>query len=398
MANNWDLSIVGLGMVTGPQPGKTTRLLETEAARLAIEDAGLKQSDIDGAVQYHFSGGAGEDRASSDAFPRLLGLPVKFYEERVGRGGSKAAPAIMFAAKFLEMGMAKYVVVSGATTGLSRHRERRESGGRGGTTQNLRQGYWGRPFGDSTAVCHHSFLAARHMHEFGTRSDHLGRISVAQRDWACLNPDARYYGRPITLEDHQNSEVLVWPYHLFDICVINDGAVSFVLTTRERAEETAKRPVHILGVGYGEAMEELWWEKQNYTRLAVKTAKEQAFGQAGIEIKDVDTCQFYDCFTSEVLFQIEDYGFCGKGEGGPFLEEGHLGPEGDVAINTGGGLLSAYHYGDLTGLSEAVTQLRGEAGDRQVKDAEISLFTGHGGEIISPGMCSIHSCVVLGRG
>ena len=235
------------------------------------------------------------------------------------------------------------------------------------------------------------------MHEYGTTSQQLGGISVAQRQWACLNPRAKFYGRPITLEDHQNSDILVYPYHLLDICVVSDGAVAFVLTTAERAKDTPKPPVYIMGIGYGEAMEHLWWEKQNYTRLAVETAKEQAFGQAGIELGDIDVAQLYDCFTSEVLFQLEDYGWCEKGEGGPFVEEGHLGPDGDLPINTSGGLLSAYHYGDMTGLSESVMQLRGEAADRQVKDAEIALVTGHGGEILSPAMCSIHTSLILRR-
>ena len=144
-------------------------------------------------------------------------------------------------------------------------------------------------------------------------------------------------------------------------------------------------------------MERLWWEKANYTHLAVETAKKQAFSQAGIKLKDIDLAQFYDCFTGEVLFQLEDYGWCKKGEGGAFVEEGHIGPGGDIPVNTGGGLLSAYHYGDLTGLSESVLQLRGEAGVRQVKDAEICLMTGHGGEILSPGMCSIHTNLILRR-
>jgi acetyl-CoA acetyltransferase len=131
--------------------------------------------------------------------------------------------------------------------------------------------------------------------------------------------------------------------------------------------------------------------------MAVQKAKERAFAQAGIETGDLDFAQLYDCFTGEVLFQIEDYGWAGKGEGGRFVEEGRIGPGGQIPVNTSGGLLSAYHYGDLTGLSEAVIQLRGEGGERQVPDARVGLVTGHGGELISPGMCSIHTSLVLGN-
>jgi acetyl-CoA acetyltransferase len=201
----------------------------------------------------------------------------------------------------------------------------------------------------------------------------------------------------MTIEDHQNSPFVVEPYHLLDVCQISDGAISFVLTTADKARDSRRKPVWVLGIGFGEVMEELWWAKENFNRMAVKTAKEQAFGQAGITLKDLDAAQFYDCFTGEVLFQIEDYGYCEKGQGGPYVAEGHIGPGGDTPINTSGGLLSCYHLGDLTHFAEAVRQLRGDCGDRQIADAKLMLVTGHGGEIVSPGMCSIHSSLVLGR-
>jgi acetyl-CoA acetyltransferase len=170
-----------------------------------------------------------------------------------------------------------------------------------------------------------------------------------------------------------------------------------VVTTAERARDLRKPPVSVLGFGTGEAGGDLWWEKANYTQLAVQPAKETAFGQAGISTKDVDVAQLYDCFTGEVLFQLEGYGWCDRGEGGPFVAEGHIGPDGDTPVNTSGGLLSAYHFGDLTGIHEAVAQLRGEAGERQIRNCEVAISTGHGGELLSPGMCSIHTTLVLGR-
>ena len=391
-------AIVGFGMVTSRRLGVTGRALEVEAARQAIADAGLKRTDIDGAIELRRSGGSGERVWWSDAFPRVMGLPVKFYFT-VGRGGALISLGIMAAAKFLELGIAQYVVLAGAVTDWTHSQQAKEKtkGHRGMGRVVEKEGYWGRPFGDLRAVSHHSFFASRHMHVFGTTSRQFGAIAVAQRKWAQMNPLAQMYGRPMTIEDHQQSPVFVYPYHLLDMCQISDGAVAVVLTTADRAKDCPKKPIYTLGVGFGEAMERLWWEKENYTRLAVETAKEQAFRQAGITLKDVDLAQLYDCFTGEVLFQLEDYGWCKKGEGGPFAEEGHLEPGGDLPINTSGGLLSAYHFGDLTGLSEAIIQLRGEAGERQVKEARICLVTGHGGEILSPGMCSIHTSLVLGR-
>jgi len=388
-------AIVGMGMLTGPQPGKTARLLEAEATRLAIEDAGLAPSQIHGALQLRRTGGGGERPFLSDAFPRLLGLPVNFYYT-LGRGGCLAGLGVATALAFLDLGIADYVVLTGAVDDYSRSRRTKEQG-EVGMVHLEKEGYWGKPFGDLRAPSHHSFFAARHMHEFGTTSAQLGMISVQQRRWALMNPRARFFGRPITLEDHQASPLVVYPYHLLDICLVSDGAVSVVMTTAERANDGPRPPVWVRGVGFGEAMAELWWEKQNYTRLAVKTAKEQAFSQAGIGLKDIDCAQLYDCFTGEVLFQLEDYGWCGKGEGGPFVADGHIGPGGDIPVNTSGGLLAAYHFGDLTGLSEAVLQLRGEAGARQIPNCHVALVTGHGGEVLSPGMCSIHSSLILGR-
>jgi acetyl-CoA acetyltransferase len=234
------------------------------------------------------------------------------------------------------------------------------------------------------------------MYEYGTTSRQLGMVTVQTRQWAAMNPDAKMYRRPVTIEDHQNSPLVVAPYHLLDICLVSDGGIAFVVTTAERARDLAKPPVHIMGAGFGEQMERLWWEKQNYTRLAVETAKQQAFGMAGIDLADVDMAQMYDCFTAEVVFQLEDYGWCKKGEGGPFVEAGNIGPGGTIPVNTYGGLLGAYHLTDLGGIAEAVVQLRGEAGERQVKDAEICMVTGHGGEIIEP-MCSLHACMLFRR-
>src|SRR5260370_18729899 len=133
-----------------------------------------------------------------------------------------------------------------------------------------------------------------------------------------------------------------------DISLISDGAVAFVLTPADRGRDAPKPAVSVLGQGYGEVMADLWWDKKNFTTMAVKPAKEQAFREAGVELKDVKTAQLYDCFTSEVLFQLEDYGWCEKGEGGPFVASGAIGPGGSIPVNTGGGPLSWSPPADLT--------------------------------------------------
>lgn len=374
--------------------------LEAEAARRAIEDAGLINKDIDGAVHVH--GGPRSGRGvveHMDAFPRMLGLPVNFYYH-CGRGGGWSTIGIITALSFLELGLAKYVVIAGSREDWTRsHRKDvRDQGVRGQVNPATVAGMWGPTFGRTAAAHDHSMFAARHKYEYGTTEEQFGAGAVQVRAWACKNPLARMYGRPATLADYLASPMYIAPYHLMDMAVTSDGAVAFVLTSMERARDCAKPPVSVLGIGYGDAQGGQWWEgASHYTRLPVAKAKEAAFGQAGITVKDIDVVQFYDCFTAELIFQLEDYGWCAKGEGGAYVEAGHIGPGGDVPANTSGGLLSAYHLADMTGLSEAVFQLRGEAVGRQIPDARISLVTGHGGEVFAPGMCSIHTSLVLGR-
>ena len=389
-------AIVGLGVIAGPQPGRSERMLGAEAARLAIADAGLSGNDIGGAIDMRGGGGGGDAPTYTDSFTRILGLKNNFYFTG-GRGGALAGLAIANALSFIERGIADYVCVASARCDWSGAQEGKKQGFRG-LQRKEKAGYWGKASGDLRAVSHHSWMAARHMAEYGTTSRQLGMVNVQQRAWACMNPEAKMYGRPITIEDQQASPLIVYPYHLLDICLISDGAVAFILTTAERAKDCPKTPVAILGQGFGEVSSSLWFDNKHFTSMAVAPAKEQAFGQAGLTIDDVDCAQFYDCFAAEVLFQLEDYGYCKKGEGGPFLETEPIGPGGSIPVNTGGGLLSCYHLGDMTGMAEAIRQVRGECGERQIEDCKVALATGHGGELLSPGMCSTHTATLLGRG
>lgn len=391
------LAIVGLSVISGPQPGRSRRLLVAEAARRAIADAGLELSAIDGAVEVRGAPGGGDRASYTDAFPRMLGLPVNFYFT-VGRGGALGSLGVATAASFLDRGMANYVCVSSATDTWSRAQAAKQRGHRGRPHDLEKEGYWGKPLGDLRAVSHHSWMAARHMKEYGTTSAQLGAIAVQTRAWANKNPEAQMHSKTMTIEDHQSSPVIVDPYHLFDVSLVSDSAIAFVLTTADRVMDLPRTPVYVLGQGFSEVAAELWWDKKNYTHMAVPKARDVAFRQAGVALGDVDAAMLYDCFTAEVLFQLEDYGWCEKGEGGPFAESGAIGPGGEIPVNTSGGLLSAYHHEDLTGFAEAIRQLRGEAGDRQLEHCQTVLVSSHGGEMLSPGMCSIHATTVLGTG
>jgi acetyl-CoA acetyltransferase len=374
-------AIAGLGVVAGRFPDRSARTLQVEAARRAIDDAGLQRQDIDGAIN------AAHEIAPpwSDAFPRILGLPSIFYIT-MGRGGALVPQALLAATQALHLGLARHVVVAYGASDWSRSRDRQRRGHRIEKT-----GTWGRPYGDLSAASHHSFFMSRHMHEFGTTHAQLGAVAVAARQWARHNPDAYFRDRPLSLDEYLAAPFLVEPYRAADMCQISDVGVAFVLTTAERARDLPKPPVYLLGLGFGEAIEDLWWEKRNYTRLAVEGAKRAAFAQAEVALKEVDVAQLYDCFTGEVILQLEDYGWCAKGEGGVFAASGAIAPGGGTPINTGGGLLASYHAADFTLLVETVQQLRGEAGARQVPNAGIGLMSGHGGEMLGPGMCSLHA-------
>ncbi|HWG05926.1 MAG TPA: thiolase family protein [Beijerinckiaceae bacterium] len=401
MAAEKKFAIVGLGVVNGRGLAQSSRTLQAEAARRAIADAGLRKSDIDGAINAQGVGGSMPGAGGwVDGFSRVLGLPAKFYWS-MARGGSGSLIGLVAAMQALEAGIANYVVIacgdaawSGAHGKLAANPTGRGRAGRGNyVLGNEMLGF----SGAATAGGLHAFFATRHMYEYGTTSEHFGAVAVSCRQWACLNPEAQMHGRPITIDDHQNSPLIVEPYHLLDCCLDSDAGVAVVITRAERAKELKKPPVFVMGLGFGDHARKLWWDKSNYTQLDVAPAKEAAFRQAGITLEDIDVAELYDCFTAEVLFQLEDYGWCKKGQGGPFVADGATAPGGKIPVNTGGGLLSGFYLFDYTGLAEAVRQLRGDAGARQVKDAEIALVTGHGGEMLVPGMCSTHGCAILGR-
>ncbi|MGH2372915.1 MAG: thiolase family protein [bacterium] len=388
-------AIVGLGVTeVGHLPGRSVLMLEVEAARLALQDARLEAERIGAAIQLLSDTGGGVRARHHDSFARVLNLPVNVYMENVGRGGEYVAHALIIASSLLEHGVAEYVLCAGARDDWSRSQTAKAASGRAGQAFAPKTNMMAQLFGGN-AVTYHGLLASRHMYEYGTTSAQLGAVAVAQRRWANLNPSAYMHRKSLTLEDHQNSPVVVWPYRLFDICLQSDGGVAFVVTTADRARDLRKPPVHVAGIGFGEQMSDLWWKKSNYTTLAVRSARDNAFRQAGVQLSDIDVAQLYDCFTGEVVIQVEDYGWCEKGEGGAFVAEMRTAPGGQIPTNTGGGLLSSHHLGNLTGLAEAVTQLRGEGKSRQVEGAEVAVVSGHGAEVLSGQMCSIHSTVVL---
>jgi acetyl-CoA acetyltransferase len=221
--------------------------------------------------------------------------------------------------------------------------------------------------------------AKRHMHEYGTTSEQLAEIAVGVREFAGLNPNAMYKD-PITVEDVLDSRMIADPLHLLDCCVITDGGGAFIMTTAERAKDLPQAPVYVLGASGAQTHWNVC-QQTDFTSSAGALAGPKAFAQAGVTHDDVDLLMFYDSFTITCLILLESIGFVPKGEGGPFVAEGHLKKGGKWPLNTDGGGLSSNHPGmrGIFLILEAVRQLRGQAGDAQVPDCNVALAAGSGG-------------------
>jgi acetyl-CoA acetyltransferase len=295
------------------------------------------------------------------------------------------------AAAAIAAGVCDVVVsVYAATPRSDRTKGRRREWRRMGGPNPLAE--WDMPYGLRTPMGPYALAAARHMHEFGTTSAQLAQIAVSTRQWATLNPRARYRD-PITIEDVLASPLQVSPLHLLDCCLVTDGAGAFVMTSAERARSLRKPPVFVLGTATC-TDHMVIGQMPDLTTTPGVVSGARAFEMAGLEAADVDVLMSYDSFTITALLHLEDLGFCKKGEGGPFAADGHLGPAGSLAMNTNGGGLSFTHPGmyGMFLLTEATRQLRGECGDRQVAGADVAVAHGSGMFL------SVMSTTVLGTG
>ncbi len=223
-------------------------------------------------------------------------------------------------------------------------------------------------------------VAQRHMHEYGTTSQQLAEIAVTMRLHASMNPHAKYR-EPLTVEDVLASRVISSPLHLLDCCIISDGAGAVVVTSAERARDLKKRPAYLLGAG--ETVRHSGRGVRDYLEMAAAQSGRLAFERAGVSHGDIDLAMIYDSFTITVLLTLENLGFCRRGEGGAFVSGGRLRFDGALPVNTDGGGLSSNHPG-MRGIFlviEAVKQLRGECGPRQVRDCDVALVHGTGGTL-----------------
>lgn len=366
-----DVAIVGVGVTPQVKRSEKNSLqVALDAAKLALADAGLSHTDLDG-IAARWPGPGGTELAPGSAdWSTMLGVPLSW----IGDSYPQGIPALVDAAGAILTGQATTILITGGQAGVL---------GGGKVASYTRPGNeFVAPFGAFTAA-HFALVAQRHLARFPHARQGMAEIAATIRNVGSTNPDAVMYGRgPYTAEDVLAAPPVVDPFTLLDLCLASEGGAAVVVTTLERARDLRHPPVVLLGAG-------MEWLRQQYVdparyeevwSIGAKAAR-KAFGQAGLGPSDVDVAQLYDVNSLEVARQFEALGFCGEGEGTDFALATGIGPDGKLPTCTDGGLLSFSHIGwgaPTLKLVEAVHQVRGTAGARQIPGAEVALAAGAG--------------------
>ena len=367
-------AITGIGATEfSKDSGRSEMSLASEAVAAAIADAGLKPSDIDGMVTYS------TDNNPDVEIARHVGIGALRHFSRVHYGGGAACGTIVQAAMAVATGVADAVVC---------YRAFNERSGRrfGAGVQDLplaataerAQFSWTTPFGQLTPASWVAMVARRYMHLYGATSEDFGRVAVAGRKHAANNPAAWFHNEPITLEEHQASRWIVDPLHLLDCCQESDGGQALVVVSAERARDLPNRPALIVAGAQG-AGEEQWtmtsFFRDDIAQLPeMKVVADELWSSSGLTPADIQTAILYDHFTPYVLMQLEEFGFCGRGEAKDFIADGALEIGGRLPINTHGGQLGEAYIHGMNGIAEAVRQIRGTSVN-QVDSVENVLVT-----------------------
>jgi acetyl-CoA acetyltransferase len=369
----------------GVVPGRTPTELCIEAALAALADAGLEKSQVDGLITCNAM--AEPILYHAEAMAEYLQIFPR-YCLSVNTGGGTTFSILHHAASAIVTGMADTILISMADSlRSSMTREQAMV-----TQSSTGHPQFEQPYGP-TVPAYYALIAQAHMAEYGTTPEQFAGVAVACRERAALNPAAQMRER-ITVDDVMNSRLIADPLHLLDCSLVSDGGSAVVMTSAERARDFPHPPVSLLGVGEGHSHEHIS-QARSLTTSAAKEAGERAYAMAGLGPQDIDLAQLYDCFTPTVLVELEDLGFCAKGEGGAFVDSGALLPGGSLPLNTHGGMLSHCHPGNpgsMFALTETIWQLRGSAGERQIADAQVALVHAQGG------IMSSHTAMILGRG
>jgi acetyl-CoA acetyltransferase len=374
------VAIAGVGEADhSAASGRSAREIAAQAVERAIADAGLEPRDVDGIL---FSGGIG-DSFDAQAFRAHFGTDGALWESPRGGGMTGAATAPAVAAEALRSGRARHVVNVFSVSWATQRSQMVGGPGQFHAEERFKANLEV-PFGWFPQPVYFATIARRHMIEFGTKPEQLGAIAVACRRHANLHPGAVMRDKKLTLEDYLARPMLVDPLRVEDCCLISDGGGAYLMTTPERARDLRRPPVLVAGVGEGRSGSGLYWAQQReFTSTPQVFSAPGAFAMAGIRPLDVDVLTLYDPFTIVALMQIEDMGFCKKGEGGAFVEGDALAFDGGrLPYNTHGGLLSHAYVLGISHVIEVVRQLRGEAA-AQVPGAEIGVYGGYTGHLAS---------------
>jgi len=365
-----------------PQYGATA--LCVEAARRALDDAGITKDQIDGLVTCNSM--AEPHMYHAEAIAEYLQIFPRYCVSAAAGGGTTFS-VLHQAAMAIASGACDTVLISMADSlrsGLSREQAMTIQSSTGHPQFEI-------PYG-ATVPAYYALIANAHMNTYGTTPEQLAAVAVGARAHAALNGNAQMRDI-ISVDDVLNSRMIADPLHLLDCSLVSDGGAAVILTSADRASDFPHQPVYVLGAGEGHGHEHISQAQSLTTSAAVESGR-RAFGMAGLGPGDIDVAEIYDCFTPVVLIELEDLGFCEKGEAGAFVEAGETALDGLLPMNTHGGLLSHCHPGNpgsMFALTEVVTQLRHDAGARQVKDAEVALAHAQGG------IMSSHATLILGR-
>jgi acetyl-CoA acetyltransferase len=367
-------AIAGIGATEfSKDSGRSELSLAVEAVAAALEDAGLAPSDVDGMVTYSADTNPDIDIA------RSLGIGDLTYLDRVHYGGGACCGTVQHAAMAVATGVADVVVCYRAFNERSGHRFGTGVQDRPAmpTAENA-QFAWYSPFGLLTPASWAAMFARRYMHATGATSEDLGRIAVADRKHAAANPKAFFYGKPITLEDHQASRWIVEPLHLLDCCQESDGGQAIVVTSLERARDLAQKPAVIEAASQGSAAGQdmmTSYYRDDMARLPeMGLVARQLWETSGLGPSDIQTAVLYDAFTPFVLNTLEEFGFCAWGEAKDFIRDGTIELGGSLPINTHGGQLGEAYIHGMNGIAEGVRQVRG-TGVNQVPSVEHVVVT-----------------------
>jgi acetyl-CoA acetyltransferase len=364
------VAIVGAALSDiGRVDDKTPYELHFQATSRALADAGLTKADVGGFMS------TGLGVLAPIEVSEYLGLRP-LWADSTGVGGSTWEFMLEHAVAAIAQGLTDVVVLAYGSTARADLKRRLRSANLSFGTRGPTQ--FDAPYGH-TLIAKYAMTARRHMHEFGTTIEQLAEIAVSARHNASLNPDA-FYRDPITIDDVLSGPTIADPFTKLHCCIRSDGGGAVVLASADRARDCASQPVWVLGTG--EAVSHTTMsEWEDFTESPCARSGKLAFERAGLTADDVDVCELYDAFTSMLLLTVEGLGFCKKGEGGPFIENGRLRVGGELPTNTDGGGLSHCHPGmrGMFLLVEAARQLRGECGDRQVPNARVACVNGTGG-------------------